>query len=324
MVKTAVVGAGLIGASWAIVFARAGHEVALFDSDAGKFSWARRYIGENLGNLAEIGLVDDQDATMRRIRTVDDLAEAVAGADYVQEAVFEREDAKREVFRELDEVVGDDAVLASSSSGIPSSKFTAELKHKARCLIAHPVNPPHLIPLVELAPAPWTLPEVVDMTRHLMESVGQVPILVRREIDGFILNRLQGALLNEAWWLYQDGYASAEDIDKTIRDGLGLRWSFMGPFQTIDLNAPGGIVDYAERLAPLYFSVAESRSKPVPWRADAIARAEGEVAPLRRGGTVASSQLWRDGQLLALKSWRLRQGIERPTSARSGDAGHDS
>lgn len=119
-------------------------------------------------------------------------------------------------------------VLASSTSAIPSSSFTSEIKFKSNCLVAHPVNPPHLIKLVEVVPAPYTDPKIVQKALKFLTDVEQSPILVKKEIDSFILNRLQGALLNEAFRLVEDDCISADDLDKTVRDGLGLRWAFMG------------------------------------------------------------------------------------------------
>src|SRR5258707_11360776 len=126
----------------------------------------------------------------------------------------------------------------------------------ARCLVGHPVNPPHLIPLVELCGAPWTAPDAVDRARKIYREIGQMPVTVNREINGFILNRLQGALLAEAFRLVGEGFVSAEDLDHTVKDGLGLRWSFLGPFETIELNAPGGIPDYCARYTGFYKELA--------------------------------------------------------------------
>ena len=308
--KIAIIGSGLIGASWAMVFAGAGREVMVFDRDQAKFAGARRAIRENLQDLQDMELIEDAGIVSKRIAFSADLRETVQGADYIQESVFERLEVKQEIFAAMDPLLKSETVVGSSSSGIPASRFTRSLNNRGACLIAHPVNPPHLIPLVEIVPAPWTEASAVDFTRRLMESVGQVPILVQGEIEGFILNRLQGALLNEAWWLYQEGYASAEDIDKTVRDGLGMRWSFMGPFQTIDLNAPNGIVEYAERLSSLYLSMAKSRSRPQPWSREAIQKAETEVRRHRVEDDIPKSQLWRDKMLLAFKKWRLQTGLK--------------
>ncbi len=244
----AAVGAGLVGSGWAIVFARAGYTVRVFDaSDA---------IRERLPAQLR---ASDVDAIMARIEVCDDLASAVSGACYVQESVVERVELKREVSAGIDRHLGPEAIVGSSTSGLPASSFTGDCANRARFVVAHPVNPPHLVPVVEIVPAPWTDPDTVTRTRDLMERVGQAPVIVTREVPGFILNRLQGALLDEAWSLFDQGYATAEDIDRTIKFGLGLRWSFMGPFETIDLNAPLGIDDYARRLGPMYEELARGR-----------------------------------------------------------------
>lgn len=141
----------------------------------------------------------------------------------------------------------------------------------------------------------------------LMAEVGQSPVLVRREIEGFILNRLQGVLLREAWDLFEAGYASAEDIDKTVSEGLGLRWSFMGPFETIDLNAPGGVADYAERLGPLYHAIQKSRTDPRQWSPELIAKVDDERRQALAMGGLAGRRNWRDRRLMALAAHKAEQ-----------------
>src|SRR6185436_8081764 len=252
MPRIAIIGSGLIGRAWAMVFARAGWEAALYDAVGGAADNALGLIAEGLGELATHGLVADPKGSAARVRAAKSIADALDGASYVQENVPETVDAKRAIFAELDALAAPDAILASSTSAIVASAFTENLKGRARCLVAHPVNPPHLVPIVELVPSPWTDPEVVARARTIYESVGQVPILVKKEIEGFILNRLQGALLAEAFRLVGEGYVSPRDLDKTIKDGLGLRWSFLGPFETIELNAPGGIADYCARYLGFY------------------------------------------------------------------------
>ena len=138
--------------------------------------------------------------------------------------------------------------------------------------MAHPVNPPHLIPVVELCGAPWTSASTIERAREVMHAVGQVPVTVACEIEGFVLNRLQGALLSEAMRLVGDGVVSPADLDATVAAGLGLRWSFMGPFATIELNAPGGVADYAARYAAFYRTLAADPAPPTVWDADNAAR----------------------------------------------------
>lgn len=298
--KIAVIGAGLIGRAWSMVFARAGRDVALYDVDDAALPAALAAIKVNLADLAANGLIDDADAVVRRIAPVDSLDEALRGASYVQENGPENLAIKRTLFRELDAKAPPETVLASSSSALRASLFTADLPGRTRCLVAHPVNPPYLVPLVELSPAPWTAPAIVERTRILMESVGQVPVELKKEISGFLLNRLQGALLGEAFRLVEQGYCSMEDIDKTVKDGLGLRWSFMGPFETIDLNAPGGIADYIERYGAAYHEMAQSAGVPEKWSPALTARLEEgrrQTLPEDKLGERAS---WRDRRLMAL------------------------
>ena len=184
---------------------------------------------------------------MPRISIAASIETALPDASLVQECGPERVEIKHELFAALDRHAATETILASSTSAIVASKFTEGLPGRARCLVAHPVNPPHLVPIVELAPAPWTDPKIVEKARKIYERAGQVPIILRKEIPGFVLNRLQAVLLAEAFRMVGAGVASPQDVDKTIRDGLGLRWSFMGPFETIELNAPGGIADYCAR-----------------------------------------------------------------------------
>jgi L-gulonate 3-dehydrogenase len=304
--KIAVIGAGLIGRAWAIVFARAGHSVALQDADAGALSKSLALIDGALEDLKAAGLLDEEPALTRsRIVSIPTLSAAATGAGYVQENIAETLAAKKTLFAELDRLAAPEAILASSTSTIPASQWSADLAGRSRCIVAHPVNPPHLVPLVELSPAPWTSPDVVARTQALHEAVGQVPIVVRTEIQGFILNRLQGALLAEAFRLYADGYASTEDIDKTVRDGLGLRWSFMGPFETIDLNAPGGIGDYCARYGELYYEMAQTQ-RPLRWDETLVRRIERERRQHLSVSGIDARSAWRDHRLMQLVAHKRR------------------
>jgi L-gulonate 3-dehydrogenase len=307
MTQVAVVGAGLIGRAWSIVFARAGFDVALWDPYPQQMEAAVAFIAERLPELEEAGLLKESPPLVaRRVRPANSLAEAVAAAEHVQENGPEQVDAKRMLFDELDRLVGPDAVLASSTSGIPASAFTEGLKGRARCLVAHPVNPPYLIPLVELCPAPWTDPAFVSRTRALMTSAGQVPATVNKEMDGFALNRLQGALLAEAFRLVADGVVSPADLDALVKHGLGLRWSFMGPLETIDLNAPGGLKDYCERYGQLYLQL-QRQMTPRVWDEALIEK----MHAVRRADLPANMQSvrqeWRDRRLMALLAHNAAQ-----------------
>ena len=300
MDKIALIGGGLVGQAWAIVFARAGHPVAFYDASPLTVEQAQTNIASRLNDLARFNLVDDPDATFRRIQWSIKPGDAVSGAAYVQESVPERLDVKRDVYGELDQLIDDDAIIGSSTSGIPASAFTENLACRARCLVAHPINPPSVTPLVELCPAPWTDKNVIDRTFDLMVAVGQSPIRLNKEIPGFVANRLQGALLTMALRLIEDDVCSAEDVDIAIRDGIGRRWSFMGPLETIDLNAPGGIADYMARYGPLYQDIERSTKEPLDW---SEALANDLNAERRRQCAISDlpeRSEWRDRRLMAL------------------------
>ena len=306
MKKITLIGSGLVGRGWAIVFARAGYPVAIYDADAQALSKCQSIIADRLQELVEFELIADAQAVQQRITTETDLAKAVADADYVQESIPEKVEVKQAMFAELDQLTPPETILASSSSAIPASQFTESLTHRQRCLIAHPVNPPYLVPLVELIPTPWTDEAFVQRCYQLLEQVKQVPIIVKRELQGFILNRLQGALLEEAFSLLQAGYASVEDIDKTVRDGLGLRWSFMGPFETVDLNAPGGVADYAERYSDMYYNMQPPLGRPLRWQGEVLEQATAERRVLLSAAELADRQAWRDRRLMALAAHKAK------------------
>jgi hypothetical protein len=198
--KIAVIGAGLVGSGWAIVFARAGRDVAIYDSVPSATERALATIAVRLDDLVQAGPLADAASVRARIRPASTLTEALTDAVYAQESVFERADTNGAVLTEIDRVVGHDTIIGSSSSGIPTSVYSDHMACRARCFAVHPVNPPYLTSVVELVPVYWTDPEAVRRTRALMET----------------------------WQLVEGGMASLEDVDRTVADGLGLRWSFMG------------------------------------------------------------------------------------------------
>jgi L-gulonate 3-dehydrogenase len=307
MARIAVIGAGLIGRAWAIVFARAGYEVALHEADPSVLGDAIERIGPEFCELAGHGLLDDPAAAAARVRGVARLDAALAGASLVQENVPEELGAKRTIFADLDRLAPADAILASSTSAIVASLFTEELGGRHRCLVAHPVNPPHLVPLVELVGSPWTAPGTIARAKEIYAAVGQVPIVVRSEIEGFVLNRLQGALLAEAFRLVGAGIVSPQDLDKTLSDGLGLRWSFMGPLATIELNAPGGIADYCTRYAGFYRRLQADPATPAVYDGDNIARILAAWGNTPSADELEARARWRDRRLAALRAHKKAQ-----------------
>ena len=308
MQKIAIVGFGFIGRAWAISFARAGHAVALWDEEPGAVDKAISYIEMLLPDLAGENLLRGADAAgvRGRMRAASSLEDAVSGAVHVQENTPENVEIKQKVFARLDRIAGQDTVLASSTSAILPSRFTAGLAGRARCLVVHPLNPPYLIPAAEVVPAPWTDAGVVTKTARLMRDAGHAPIVMRRELDGFIMNRLQGALLEEAFRLVAEGYASEDDIDVGIREGLALRWSFMGPFETIDLNAPAGVRDYVERYEQVYQRIAANPLAHPEWGGPVLDRVEADRRKKLPAAKLQERQAWRDRRLMSLAAYKQR------------------
>jgi 3-hydroxyacyl-CoA dehydrogenase len=310
MTRIAIVGSGLIGRAWATVFCAAGMEARLYDPAPGAAQAAVAFVAESLAEQEGLGLVADAAARAKNARAVATLAEALDGADLVQENGPETLDAKAKLFSEMDALAAPSAILASSTSFIPASQFSKDVKGRARCLVAHPVNPPHLVPIVELAPAPWTDPDVVKRARALYAAAGQSPVELKREAQGFILNRLQAVLLAEAFRLVAAGVCSPQDLDTTIKDGLGLRWSFMGPFETIELNAPGGIPDYAARYGASLMRMNEDILHPAPFSPEAVASIMAQWPGAQTKERIARLAEWRDARLAALKAHKREAGAK--------------
>jgi 3-hydroxyacyl-CoA dehydrogenase len=225
----------------------------------------------------------------------------------------ESAELKRRLFAQFDAAAPTDAVLASSSSALPASRFAAELPGRARCLIAHPGNPPYLLRIVELVPAPFTAPQTVDRAEALYRAAGLVPVRVAREAEGFVFNRLQGALLREAYCLVRDGVATVADIDTVMTEGLGPRWSIVGPFETVDLNTRGGIASHAQKMGPAYERMGAERGQHDPRTPELVACVAAErraALPLEQWDERVG---WRDRMLMALV--RHRQQSARESAA---------
>ena len=308
MSKVAIVGSGLVGRAWAISFARAGYDVELWDQDPEAPARALSFAQRLLPDLEENDLLNGESATAvgARIRPTARLEAALDGAEYVQEYTPEDVEVKRRMFASRDDLAPPRTILASSTSAILPSAFTDGLEGRSPCLVVHPINPPYLIPAVEVVPAPWTDPATVERAAALLRGAGHAPIVMKREIDDFVMNRLQGALLEEAFRLVAEGYASIEDIDIGIRDGLALCWSFMGPFETIDLNAPAGVRDYAERYQRIYSGIFPSMQWRVDWSGPVMDTIEAERRRRLPADKLAERQSWRDRRVMALAAHKRR------------------
>ena len=296
----AVIGGGSIGVAFAVVFARAGHPTAITDPDPERRAAVPGELAAKLASLVDAGLLPEDPAEVAsRVTVSATVAEAVDGAVLVQECAPERLDIKRAVFTELGSLTDERTILASSSSAIPASRVAEGLESAGRILVAHPGNPPFLLPVIELVPSGETRPDVVEEARRLYADAGMSPVIVAREVEGFIFNRLQGAVLREAYALVRDGVATVEDIDTVMRDGLGRRWSFMGPFETVDLNTRGGIAAHAEKMGPAYERMGAERGQHDPWTPELVAEVARQRRTLLPLDEWEDRVAWRDTQLAA-------------------------
>lgn len=300
--KVAIVGTGLIGRAWAVAFARGGCRVVLFDPQPGAAAGALDLIPGMLEDLAGEDLLRGQTvaAVESRIEAAADLVAALDNADYIQESAPEVLETKIQVTAEIAAAAGPQAVIASSTSGFVPSAFTEAAPGRERCLVAHPINPPYLLPAVEIVPAPWTAQTAVDTACQALKAVGQEPMVMHKELDGFVLNRLQAAVLCEAFRLVAEGYVSPADLDRAMAGGLGPRWSFMGPFETIDLNAPAGIRQYVERYEALCQRLVPAQKVPCDWAAALDAGLEAARRDALPQDGLTERQAWRDRRLMAL------------------------
>lgn len=304
----AIIGAGLIGRSWAVVFARLGARIQIYDPSPQARADAEQWLGDVL--RAESPLASAAD-----IRFCETLVEALDGATYVQENAPEALEAKRSLYRQLDNLVAPGVPICSSTSALLPSALFEGLAGASRFLVAHPTNPPHVVPAVEIVPSPWTSQDCLAAVETLLSKCGQETVRLRREVPGFLLNRLQAALINEALRLVEENVAAPDEIDKVVRSGLGLRWAFIGPFETMDLNASGGFANYAERLGGVHASLDRVNSGASPWDGVApasVGAARREILPVEM---IAVRQQWRDRQVMALRA--LKASAEREFSKES-------
>ncbi|MDX1875724.1 3-hydroxyacyl-CoA dehydrogenase [Mycolicibacterium sp. 120266] len=290
----AILGAGSIGVAFAILFATNGFDVTVYDP----VEEALPRAAEDLAlRLAQLGTDTD------RVTFTTDLPAALAGAGFVQECAPERADLKRTLLQRAAALADADVPLVSSSSAIVASTLAEGLAPQiaARVLVGHPGNPPYLLPVVEVVPSPATAEAIVADTVAVYRSAGLRPVLVRKEVEGFVFNRLQGALLREAYCLVRDGVATVDDIDEVVRSGLGLRWSFMGPFETADLNTRGGIASHAAKMGPAYERMGAERGQYDPWTPELVAEVTAQRRALLDLQDWDQRVRWRDRKLIELR-----------------------
>jgi L-gulonate 3-dehydrogenase len=299
--RVAVIGTGVIGRSWLRVFTRAGCDVRAWDPQpaalSAAMSWHAREVPD--GHAASDGHRADGSLT-----PASSLIDAVADADYVQESGPETLSVKRETFASLDAALPATVILASSTSALDMSAIAADLAGAHRCIVAHPVNPPHVVPVVEVLGGRATTADTVQRTLAALRAVGQTPVVLTRYVPGFLVNRLQMALVCEALSLLDRGVASADAIDAVVRDGLGLRWALLGPFGVGNTNADGGVREYLTRYRTSIEALVQDLGE-VPVLDAAFVERVGQATDEMEGGALRSEVCeWRDRlveRIVALK-----------------------
>jgi 3-hydroxypropionate dehydrogenase (NADP+) len=299
--SVACVGGGLIGQGWATVFISKGYKTVLQDVSTGILETAVRNIATNLQFLQANGLFDQDayNAALCRISTTTQISEAAARADYIQESVPEKYNRKKEVFREMDAVAPSHTILASSTSGLLMTEIQKETRRPERCVLVHPLLPVHLIPLVEVVGGDQTSKETSEVTCDFMRELGKIPVLLNKEVVGYIVNRLQAALLREAIDLVDKGVASVEDVDKAFCMGIGLRDPFLGPFLRIHV-AGDGIERFLQNYAQSYaarWETMETWTSISAKAAQAVAKGVNEMEVVRTR-SLDEIKAWRDKMLV--------------------------
>ena len=280
----------------------------MFEPEDGRRRAFVQEVEVRLGELDAFGLLDESPAAIvARLAVTGDLSEALDGAVHAQECAPESLPLKVDLFERMDALTGSATTLASSSSTMTASGIAAGLPGRSRCILAHPGNPPYLIRVVELAPAPFTTPETVDSVRDLFLRAGMLPITVHQEIDCLVFNRLQGALLREALCLVRDGVVAPADLDLVVSEGLARRWSVIGPLAVAELNTRGGIVAHAGFMGRAYGRIGIERGQEDPWASDVVRQVAEDLESRFPASGRDDQVLWRDRELMHLEAARRRR-----------------
>ena len=300
----AVIGCGTIGCGWATFFAVKGLETRLFDQNQETLAKACGRIRENLNILVDLGELEAgaADAAMARIHTAQGIEEAIEDVSYVQESIYEDYDAKKALFFQLDQLLPEEAVIATSSSGLLMTEIQKAAKRfPERCLTGHPINPVYLIPLVEIVPGQSTSQEAVLRAKAFYEAAGKVPVVLKKEVPGYLENRLTAALYREAIDLVIHDVATVEDVDKAIWAGPGLRYALMGPLLIYHLGGGQGGVRYF--LNHLGNALTQWWSDMNTWTSvpeGAVEVLEKGIEESLQGRSVEEVCAWRDRKLVEL------------------------
>lgn len=285
-----VLGAGFIGTSFCAAFLDSGAQVTLVEPDPSRRDAAEAAIATQTAAIRTAGLALGRAGDLRLLAHA---GSAFADVDLVVECGPENLGVKQQIFGELLATTNSQTILATASSAITMSQILPDEALQSHCLVAHPVNPPAVLRLIELVPAPGTSPVVVDAASQLFSAVGFEPVILQHEVEGFLLNRLQGAVLREAYRLVSEGVASVNDIDTVMRLGLGPRWALAGPFETAELNTPGGIKAHAARMGPAYKRIGEGRGETVEWTDELVAQVEAQRRQILPEASLPTRADWR-------------------------------
>jgi 3-hydroxybutyryl-CoA dehydrogenase len=250
--RVSVLGAGLMGHGIAQTFLMGGYQVKLYDVEQPILDRARSQIEDNLKLFSEYGLVDDSEIgpCLERLDRTLDLKICVQGSEFIVEAAPEDLALKQRLFEDVESYCRQDAIIASNTSSLTMAEIGARVQRKERLVITHWFNPPHIVPAVEVVKAPWTADDSMDVTYRLLERIGKLPVRINKELPGFIVNRIQMALIREVLSLYDQGIAAAEDIDRAVKGSIGFRLASVGPLQTVDLAGVGLWLRVCENLMP--------------------------------------------------------------------------
>ena len=307
----AILGTGTIGASWATLYAVKGLNVSLYDESADALRSASSRCQANLARLCELQLITaaERSQAVKRLRPAKDLQDLLEGADFVHESVVETYEIKKPLFAQIDALTSPEVLVASSSSGLLISELQSVMQSPERAFIAHPFNPPHLIPLVELVSGKGTSPQTIETARAFFEGLGKVPVVLNKEVPGHIANRLAAALWREAIDLVASGVASVEDVDKALCAGPGLRWALMGQHLIYHLGGgQGGYAYFIEHIGKTFEeywrTMADWTEIPEEAKTKVIAGADEAM----RGQTLGELASWRDENLAELLKILYPQG----------------
>lgn len=310
--NVAVIGTGVIGRCWIQVFARAGCRVRTFDADPEQLARGMAWFKDDLKDLRQRRQIKKKEAKARweRVTAAESLAEALDGAQYVQESLPEVQEIKNQAFQEIDELLDPKAIVGSSTSAMDMTLLAQGVPGARRFITAHPVNPPHLIPVVEVLSGAETDPKVEAKTIQFLNEIGQSPVLMQRFVTGFIINRMQAALVREAVDLVASGVADVEAVDTSIRDGLGLRWAFMGPFGVANTNADQGVRQYFQRYGKSYEEMWDALNTETRFDEGLIEHL-GEATDEMTGTSYEKQRRWRDRMIAAIRAVKAADPLER-------------